>query len=201
MSTPEHALEAVAEAVRRDSTLLSPELREADGDPALGALAAAGPRAQGAEADYAFVVEAIREGYLLHYGDARLFGGLDPDLALLAGDHLYALGLERLSGLGDLESVRELSDLISLSALVHADGPGDPAATGAIWLAATTAIAVGPSDDYAAAKQSLRDGSEDAAEALTTAAQAMAGEAGLASPLARSANSIDFSFPESGARG
>ena len=45
--------------------------------------------------------------------------GADPDLALLAGDYLYALGLERLAALGDLEAIRELSDLISLSAQLH----------------------------------------------------------------------------------
>ena len=33
--------------------------------------------------------------------------GADPDLRLLAGDYLYALGLERLAGLGDLPAVRE----------------------------------------------------------------------------------------------
>ena len=43
------------------------------------------------------MVEAVREGYLLHYGDGRVVRGADPDLALLAGDYLYALGLERLA--------------------------------------------------------------------------------------------------------
>ena len=48
--------------------------------------------------------------------------GADADLALLAGDYLYARGLERLAALGDLEAIRELSDLISLSAQLHARG-------------------------------------------------------------------------------
>ncbi len=47
--------------------------------------------------------------------------GADDDLALLAGDYLYARGLERLAALGDLEAVRELSDLISLVAQLHAE--------------------------------------------------------------------------------
>ena len=34
---------------------------------------------------------------------ARVVRGAEPDLALLAGDYLYALGLERLAALGDLE--------------------------------------------------------------------------------------------------
>jgi hypothetical protein len=33
-------------------------------------------------------------------------GRADPDLALLAGDYLYALGLERLAALADLEAIR-----------------------------------------------------------------------------------------------
>ena len=44
----------------------------------------------------------------------------DPDLALLLGDQLYALGLSRLAALGDLEAVAELADLISL----RRAGPG-----------------------------------------------------------------------------
>ena len=63
---------------------------------------------------------------------------LEPDLALLAGDHLYALGLERLAGLGDLEAVRELADLISLCAVLHADGAADERTTRALWLAAAS---------------------------------------------------------------
>ena len=51
------------------------------------------------------MIEAVREGYLLHYGEPRIVVGADTDLALLAGDYLYALGLERLAALGDLEAV------------------------------------------------------------------------------------------------
>jgi hypothetical protein len=43
----------------------------------------------------AFVLEAVYEGHLLHYGEPRAFAGMDPDLRLLAGDALYALGLAR----------------------------------------------------------------------------------------------------------
>ncbi len=122
MAGADQALGDLVAAVRDDDTLLSEHLREPEGDPALGRLAAAGPRAAGAEPEYAFVVEAIREGYLLHYGVPRILEKVDSDLALLAGDHLYALGLERLAGLGDLEAVRELGDLISLCAVLQADG-------------------------------------------------------------------------------
>jgi hypothetical protein len=69
-----------------------------------------------------FVLEAVYEGYLMHYGTPRLFERLDDDLRLLAGDALYAVGLSRLAETGDLEAVAELSDLISRSARAHAEG-------------------------------------------------------------------------------
>jgi hypothetical protein len=78
-----------------------------------------------------FVLEAVYEGYLLHYGESRLFEGMDEDLRLLAGDALYALGLARLAESGDLPAVAELADLISSSAQVHAEGRGDEAE--ALW--------------------------------------------------------------------
>jgi hypothetical protein len=69
-----------------------------------------------------FVLEAVYEGYLMHYGAPRLFERLDDDLRLLAGDALYAVGLSRLAESGDLEAVAELSDLISRSARAHVEG-------------------------------------------------------------------------------
>ena len=71
-----------------------------------------------------FVLEAVYEGYLLHYGAPRLFEGMDDDLRLLAGDALYALGLARLAENGDLPAVAELADLISGSARAHAERRG-----------------------------------------------------------------------------
>ena len=71
--------------------------------------------------DRAFVLEAVREGYEMHYGTPRAFDGMDDDLRLLAGDALYALGLSRLAETGDLEAVAELADLISACAQAHAE--------------------------------------------------------------------------------
>jgi len=79
-----------------------------------------------------FVLEAVYEGYLLHYGRPRAFAGMDPDLCLLAGDSLYALGLSRLAADGDLEAVGELADLISDTARAQAEGRIDDA--DALWL-------------------------------------------------------------------
>jgi hypothetical protein len=88
-----------------------------------------------------FVLEAVYEGYLLHYGEPRLFARMDPDLRLLAGDALYALGLARLADSGDLPAVAELSDLISQSAQAHAEGRGEKAE--ALWDASARALEAG----------------------------------------------------------
>jgi hypothetical protein len=98
-------------------------------------------RFDGALGGRLFVLEAVYEGYLLHYGDPRLFRGMDPDLRLLAGDALYALGLARLAESGDLPAVAELSDLISRSAQAHAEGRGDTAE--ALWDASARALEPG----------------------------------------------------------
>jgi hypothetical protein len=91
--------------------------------------------------DRAFVLEAVYEGYLLHYETPRAFRGMDPDLRLLAGDSLYALGLERLAAGGDIDAVRELSDLISLCAFVQAQGR--PELADELWRATTSALSGG----------------------------------------------------------
>jgi hypothetical protein len=78
-----------------------------------------------------FVLEAVHEGYLLHYGDSNGFRGMDEDLALLAGDSLYALGLARLAEEGDLEAVAMLADLITNCAKAHAEG--QPGAAATLW--------------------------------------------------------------------
>jgi hypothetical protein len=141
---------------------------------ALGAAAAAGPRATGREADIAFVIEAIREGELLHYGAPRLFDAVEPDLALLAGDRLYALGLERLARLGDVEAVSELADVIALCAQARAEHR--PELADAVWQAGVAAVGWGTSDGLQRAKGAARAGDPDAARALTAAARQVTGQ-------------------------
>ena len=76
----------------------------------------------GDDVDGAFAVEAIREGWLLHSeGRGAVLAPDDPDVALLGGDRLYALGLERLAADGDLPAIRALADLISECARSHAE--------------------------------------------------------------------------------
>jgi hypothetical protein len=123
-------------------TVLS-EIAEAAG-PSLAPYAVAEPapeRFGAALGERRFVLEAVYEGCLLHYGESRLFEGMDPDLRLLAGDALYALGLARLAESGDLPAVAELSDLISRSAQAHAEGRRE--AVEALWDAAAGVLANG----------------------------------------------------------
>ncbi len=127
-------------------------------------LAASGPRASGHERDYELLVETIYEGYLLHYGVARVVRAPEQDLGLLAGDRLYALGLARLVELGDIEAVTELADTITLSALARAEGGVDLAE--AVWMAGAHAVGWGAAAGYEDAKALLRAGSPGALEAL-----------------------------------
>jgi hypothetical protein len=115
-------LPRLAALVRGDGGLLAAAIEpEPSGATPHGDAVAHGPRAQGHPADLPLVLEAVREGYLLHYGAPRLMTRADDDLALLAGDRLYALGLARLAELGDLGAVRILADVISDSARAHAE--------------------------------------------------------------------------------
>lgn len=139
MSAPDAALRELATHLRAEQTPISVHVVDPAAPPALGALAADGPRSAADPGAYAFVVEAVHEGYLLHYGEARLLRGHDSDLALLAGDYLYALGLDRLAALGDQRAVAILSDLISRCAQLHTDG--DPGPVPDLWRAAAREIA------------------------------------------------------------
>lgn len=187
------SLEEIARILREGETVISEYVIDPVEGPALGLLCAAGPRAEGAPGEYSLVVEAVREGFLLHYARPRLLAGHDPDLALLAGDYLYALGIERLASLGDSEAVGELSDLISLAAECEAEAR--PEAFAPLWLAATVAVGCGGSDAHEEAKRSARALEPTAPERLWAAAAAAAAAAGLADCLGRSAESIDFRFP------
>jgi hypothetical protein len=134
---PGAALQILAEQLREEDTPISPHVVDPAEAPTLGGLAASGPGT--APAEYALVVEAVREGYLLHYGQPRLLAGHDPDLALLAGDYLYAIGLDRLATLGDTRAVAILADLISTCARLHAEG--DTEGIPDLWRNAAEAIA------------------------------------------------------------
>ena len=126
MGEPGDALRFLAAQLREEETPISSHVVDPTGD----FISAPG--------EYAFVIESIREGYLLHYGTPRILAGHDPDLALLAGDYLYALGIERLAALGDSKAVVLLADLISGCARLHAEGREDEVP--ALWLSTVKAI-------------------------------------------------------------
>ena len=139
--TPGDALRALAGQLRDEDTPISPHVVDPAEPATLGELAASGPGTAAAAAEYATVIEAVREGYLLHYEEPRLLAGHDSDLALLAGDYLYALGLDRLAALGDTRAVALLADLISECARLQADGEAD--SIPALWHEAAKQIAGG----------------------------------------------------------
>jgi hypothetical protein len=118
--------------------------------PGPAQIAAAGPRADGRQQEVELLIEMILEGSRLHYGQPRLVSAGDPDLALLLGDQLYALGLSRLAALGDLDAVAELADVISLVAQAHA--AGDPDLAEAVWEAGAVAVGWGSSEAHRSAK-------------------------------------------------
>lgn len=109
-----NALQALADHLRAEDTPIAPHVVDPAEPSQLGELVGGG--------EYALVIEAVREGYLLHYEQPRLLAGHDSDLALLAGDYLYALGLDRLAALGDTRAVAVLADLISTCARLQAEG-------------------------------------------------------------------------------
>ncbi len=134
------------------------------GEPGPPQIAASGPRAAAAPEEYELLLEMIREGSHLHYGPQRLVRTDDPDLALLVGDQLYALGLAKLAALGDLDAVAELADVISLVAEAHASA--DPELAAAVWAAGAVAIGWGPSEEHSTAKRLAREGDPRALDAL-----------------------------------
>jgi hypothetical protein len=98
----------------------------------------------------------------------------DDDLALLAGDRLYALGLERLAAAGDLDAVRALADVIALGAAAHA--AGDPELARAVWEAGAVEVGWGPDAALQAAKAAARDRDPGATDGLRAAARQVAGD-------------------------
>jgi hypothetical protein len=95
-------------------------------DPALAPYAVGEPpagRFEHVDGVRGFVLEAVYEGYLLHYGEPRAFAGMDRDMRLLAGDAI-------------------LSDLISATAQAQAEGRPEDAE--ALWDASAASLAAAP---------------------------------------------------------
>ena len=150
-------------------------LVDPDGEGASAAspasVAARGPRAEGHREEYELLVEAIYEGYLLHYGAPRVVRTPEADLRVLAGDRLYAIGLARLVDLGDTLAVGELANTITLSAL--AQGAGDARLADAVWAAGARAVGWGASEEHGRAKDLVAAGAPEAIEAMRTSTFAL----------------------------
>jgi hypothetical protein len=136
--------DALRAALREHGGLLSEladdgqlDLRPVAGTLTPAQLAASGPRTAGARAEYELLVEMIAAGSRLHYEASSA----EPDVALLLGDQLYALGLERLADLGDLEAVAALGDAISVVAQAHAEDR--PERADAAWVKSARRIGWG----------------------------------------------------------
>lgn len=131
---------------------------------------------------FALGLETIYEGYLLHYGQPRLFEPADQDTALLLGDYLYAHGLVRIADVGSVEAVADLAELISLCAQLRADEtPGD----GSVWAASAALLGEG---ELESAREAIRDRGD--ARPLTELAAARAGEEALGQALASHARRV-----------
>lgn len=97
-----------------------------------------------ADERFAVGLESIYEGYLLHYGRPRLFAPADRDTSILLGDYLYAHGLVRIAGLGDVDAVGALAELLSLCAHLRAEQlPGD----GEAWAVTVSSLGGGRQDE------------------------------------------------------
>jgi hypothetical protein len=152
-------------ALRERGGLLAELAREpSEQRPGPPQRAADGPRTAAHADEYELLLEMILEGSRLHYGSPRVVVPDDPDLALLLGDQLYALGLSRLAALGDMEAVAELADVISLLAQAHAGG--NRRLADAVWEAGAVAVGWGPDPEHERAKALARAGDPDAVRAL-----------------------------------
>jgi hypothetical protein len=169
-------LERLARLLRDQGGLMAslvgpqaPSAEEGEPDRASPArVAAEGPRTEGRREEYELLVEAIYEGYLVHYGSPRVVHPAEADLGLLAGDQLYAIGLAMLVAIGDTTAVAELADTITLSAL--AQGAGEQALADAVWDAGARAVGWGSSDAHRRAKNLAFAGAPEAIEAMRTSA-------------------------------
>lgn len=135
--------------IAADSPLLGGGLRpaagtgEAPGPPEPGfsdVFSAACGRPVESEDIFHLALEYIFEGYLLHYGASRLLESDDDNFRLLAGDYMYARGLNNIASLDDLFHITILADLIKLCSYIHCEKVDSSAALKS-WCLATLCLA------------------------------------------------------------
>jgi len=92
-------------------------------------------------------IEYIFEGYLLHYGESRLLGPDDNGhFHLLAGDYMYARGLEAIARLEDLSCIKALAELVQVCSYIHSEKLGPELAAKA-WAVTALGLAARVSSD------------------------------------------------------
>ncbi|MGH2979497.1 MAG: hypothetical protein ACRDLQ_07650 [Solirubrobacterales bacterium] len=166
----EQTLERLRALLAREGEAIAPALAAPGAEEVIGPLASACAAGRDEAPELALVLESVLEGYLLHYGRARLVDTDDEDLRLLSGDHLYALGLSRLARLGDLGAVAALADLITLCARAHADAGANGTPGGgpaALWLLTALAVGGGRWPEYEPLLEAARAGRADPQELLS----------------------------------
>jgi hypothetical protein len=126
--------ETIAADAQRESQLWTSALRSPDQQEREPIFSRLG------EERYALGIETIYEGYLLHYGQPRLFAPEDDDTALLLGDYLYAHGLVRIEEVGSVDAVSDLAELIALCAYLRAERIAGDAA---VWAATAAELGRG----------------------------------------------------------
>jgi hypothetical protein len=136
-----------------------------------------------AEPQFAAGLETIYEGYLVHYGRPRIFSPADADTGLLLGDYLYAHGLVRIAAFGEVDAVADLSELISLSSQLRAEGASGE---GPLWAASAALLGAGRGLDEARATLRLHGDPS----ALDAVARSAAGDAAVDAALAAHAGRL-----------
>ncbi|WP_026910178.1 hypothetical protein [Patulibacter minatonensis] len=192
-ASPSGTLAELAGALRDEGGLPDGVVHDPgpDADDAVGLAVASGPRSAVVGPALALAAEATREAELLHHAPerARVVRTDDRDLALLAGDRLYALGLERLAVGGWTDDVATLADVVALVARLHAapawavgparegvpaSGTGTPddaaSRTDELWAAAAAALGRGADSSAAVLLRGAREGAIPDSAALRAAA-------------------------------
>lgn len=181
MSGANGSVERLLAVIAAEGSPLSDALVGAEPVAVFGPLMAKGSRTAGAGDEYFTLVEAIFEGYLLHYGSGRTIDTADEDLRLLGGDFLYAHGLSALARLGDGDAIEDLSGLIALCAQASRERPRRQAEFGqAYWALTCLSVAGGRWPGYSRQIAEARQGKADTEAAALPAARRQAESIGLA---------------------
>lgn len=123
-TTAATALKGMRDEILADSSLFADRLRRPPAADMAGyadVFVAAGGGAAGTSINHVYGLEFIFEGYLLHYRQSRLLAPGEDDFHLLAGDYMYARGLNHTAAIGDLFHIRALASLVEFCSFVHCE--------------------------------------------------------------------------------